>query len=211
MNESCYLPIAYWGPIQYFTKFLLYKNVVIEQYETYPKQSYRNRCNIYGPNGVQSLNIPVKKGSSSNIITKDIEISYDMNWQNNHLRSLEAAYNSSPFYEFYIDDILPLYQKQYNKLIEFNIDVLKLCFEWLQIEDEIKLSADFNLEVKADDYRQNLHPKISKNAIDKYFRQDKYIQGFEQRSGFVSNLSILDLIFCMGPESRIVLLNSIMK
>jgi len=208
MKNSCYLPIAYWGPIQYFTKFLLYDKIFIEQYETYSKQTYRNRCNIYGPNGVQSLNVPVIKGSSKNILTKDITISYDMNWKINHLRSLESAYNSSPFYEFYIDDILQLYKKKYDTLIDFNLDILRLCFEWLQIDDDINLTTDFNLVVQGDDYRQNMHPKENRNEFDGLFKQANYIQGFEQRSGFIPNLSILDLIFNTGPEARIVVLNS---
>lgn len=211
MIPKCILPTVYWGPVQYFTKFELFKNIEIEQWETYPKQSYRNRCNIYGPNGILSLNVPVQKGSSHKTLTKDIKISYDTKWHHNHLKALESAYNSTPFYEFYIDDILPLYLKQHAFLLDFNLDILNLCLEWLNIDCTYEMSSDFILDFPGQNYRESIHPKSSKHKVDLNFSAKEYIQGFENRHGFISNLSILDLVFNTGPESRIVLLDSIKK
>lgn len=211
MSDNCILPIAYWAPIQYFTKFERFNKVTIEQWETYPKQTYRNRCNIYGPNGMQSLNVPVQKGSFHKLFTKDIKISYDTKWQLNHTKALESAYNSSPFYEFYIDDILPLYNKQYEFLKDLNLETTSLCLDWLNIDKNYSLSSTFIQNGKGNDYRESMHPKPGKDKTDPHFSTQKYIQGFEERHGFIPNLSILDLIFNCGPEARIVLLNSIQK
>ncbi len=208
--STCLLSTAYWGNIQYFTKFILYKNVIIEQYETYPKQSYRNRCNIYGVNGVQTLNVPIKKGTTKNVLVKDLQISYDMPWQNNHFKTIESAYRSSPFFEYLLDDIIPIYNTKYKYLLDLNRQIFEVCCEWLSIDNkDVKLSDDFELKPSCDDYRNTIHPKASKNAEDKYFCQEQYIQGFEQRNGFISNLSILDLIVNTGSEARNILFKSI--
>lgn len=211
MNETCILSTAYWAPIQYLSKFELYQTIKIEQWEFYMRQSYRNRCVIYGPNGIQDLNIPVQKGNKGKEIVRDVKISYDTKWQHNHIKAIEAAYNSSPFFEFYIDDILPLYSKKYEFLLDLNSEILNLCLEWLDIDKVYNLSSDFNNGIIGDDYRNTIHPKLKFQKVDKYFDTVEYMQGFELRHGFISNLSVLDLVFNMGPESRIVLLNSIKK
>ncbi|MBI9068185.1 MAG: WbqC family protein [Salinivirgaceae bacterium] len=209
MNNYCLLPTSYWPNIQYFSKLMLFKFIVIEQFETYPKQSYRNRCELYGANSKQSIQIPVIKGSFSNILLKDIKISYETTWQNNHLKTIESAYRSSPFYEFYIDDIIPFYQKKYNYLLDYNLAILDICKEWLSIEKEISLTNDYNSFFNGSDYRNTIHPKANKQANDNQFKPIEYIQGFEQRHGFIPNLSILDLIFNAGPEARSIILKSL--
>jgi len=107
--ERVLLASAYLGSIQYYTKLLNYNTICIEQYENFNKQSYRNRCHIYGANGLQSLTIPVNKGRTQKMLIKDVTLSYETAWPKNHLKSFESAYMSSPFYEFYIDDIRPFF------------------------------------------------------------------------------------------------------
>lgn len=209
MKNSCLLSTAYWGPIQYYSKFELYNNIEIEQFEFYERQSYRNRCKIYGPNGLQDLNVPVQKGEKAKVNIKDVKISYDTNWQHNHLKAIEAAYNSSPFYEFYMDDLIPLYKKRFDLLVDLNAEILNLCLEWLDIDKPAIYNTCYSANYFGDDYRNSIHPKEKKQKVDIYFECEEYIQGFELRHGFVPNLSILDLVFNKGPESRIVILNSI--
>lgn len=211
MSITCLLSTAYWAPIQYFTKLISYNNVLIEKWETYPKQSYRNRMMIYGVNGIQPLQIPVVKGSFKNILLKDIEISYDSNWQKNHFKSIESAYRSTPFYEYYIDDILPFYEKKFKYLLDLNNSILDECLSILDCKSSIKMTNDFELNPDITDFRSSIHPKKTNTIKDNTFKPIEYIQGFEQRHGFISNLSILDLIFNCGPESGSILKKCIVR
>jgi len=199
------LSTSYWSPIQYITKLLIFDKVIIEQFETYPKQTYRNRLLIYGANGVQALQVPVIKGSFKNILLKDVEISYSDNWQKNHQKSIESAYRSSPYYEFYIDDVLPFYEKRYKYLIDFNHRILDASIKMLQIKPSIELSSNFKLNTNCIDLRNSIHPKVEKQKSDSFFMPFEYVQGFEQRHGFIPNLSVLDLIFNTGPEAGNIL------
>ncbi len=205
----CLLSTAYWPPVQYFTKLILFDEVLIEQFETYPKQSYRNRMEVYGPNGIQSLQVPVLKASFKKTIIKDVEISYDTPWQKNHVKSIESAYRSSPFYEYYIDEILPLFSKKYKFLIELNADILKICQEILGLEVSVNFTLNFIADSGEFDFRNIIHPKSSKARVEPNFKPVEYVQGFEQRHGFAPNLSILDLIFNCGPESLALIKSSI--
>lgn len=211
VKEKCLLSLAYWGNIQYFTKFLLYKNINIEQYETYPKQSYRNRCKILAANGVQTLNVPIIKGSSRNITVKDIQIAYDTKWEKNHLKTIEAAYGSAPFFEFFMDDFIPIYEKKYKFLLDLDIATLQVAFEWLNIDSNYQFSDDFIFQPTCDDYRNSIHPKDGKNEKDNYFLAYSYYQKIDTKHTFVPNLSIIDLIVNTGTEARIILLKSIKK
>lgn len=211
MSNACFISTAYWGPIQYYTKILQFGKVFIEQWETYPKQTYRNRTIIYGANGMQSLQVPVTKGSSKNILLKNIAISYDDNWQKNHFKSIESAYRSSPFYEYYIDDIIPIYEKKFKYLLDLNMKILETSMEMLELQTQITFTGDFVLDTEYPDFRNSMHPKGDKNLLDPNFKPFEYIQGFEQRHGFIPNLSILDLIFNAGPEASSMLSQSLIN
>ncbi len=205
MNNTCLLSTAYWAPIQYFTKTILFNNILIEQYETYPRQTYRNRMMIYGANGVQSLQVPVVKGSFKKILVKDIKISYDTNWQKNHFKTIESAYRSSPFYEYYIDDVVHIYENRFKYLIELNQNITEAVLSMLETEAKISFTDKFELHPDITDLRNAIHPKKGKQAFDPLFKPVEYIQGFEQRHGFMSNLSIIDLIFNTGAEAAGIL------
>lgn len=199
--KECLLSISYWGPIQYFTKFLIYDEITLELHENYQRKSYRNRCEVYGPNGKQAMQIPVTRGSFHKTNIQDLQISYDTDWQKNHFKTIETAYKSTPFYEYYEDDIIPFYENKFKYLKDFNIKSLELCLEWLEIDNTIKYTDKYQYATKLSDYRDSIHPKLERYKNDAFFDPKPYTQGFEQRHGFIPNLSILDLIFNLGPSA----------
>ncbi len=210
-NTKTLLATSFFAPIQYYCKLVQYPKISIEQWENYSKQTYRNRCNIYGANGVLPLSIPVVKATSKKILTKDVQISYDTNWQKLHWKGIEAAYKSSPFYEYYINDFERFFTKKWDNLLEFNKEIQDEILGLLEIEPNIQFTDDFiefgNAEY--DDFRNIIHPKSAKSGIDSAFNPEKYTQVFGDKHGFQSNLSILDLIFNLGPDSLSYLESSI--
>ncbi|MBN2662262.1 MAG: WbqC family protein [Bacteroidales bacterium] len=200
-NQSL-LSTAYFPNIQYLTKILKYNSIIIDNNETFPKQTFRNRCYILGANGKLSLVVPVTKGRTGKIKTKDIKINYAENWQNQHLQSIKSAYASSPFYEFFIEDYYPFFKKKYSYLIDLNYYILETSLSLLAIEANINISEEF-LEIdknNTNDYRFSLSPK--EKLEDKNFKTQQYMQVFADRYKFEPNLSILDLLFNLGQESR---------
>ena len=131
------LTTSYFPPIQYYSKLIKKEKIIIEQYEHYGKQSYRNRCDIYGANGLLTLSVPVIKGARKKIITKDIKIEYVEDWRKVHFKGIESAYRKSPFYEYYIDDIEPIFSKEYKYLLDLNNDILGVLNEILEISPDI--------------------------------------------------------------------------
>ncbi|MDQ1769383.1 hypothetical protein GQR60_00965 [Labilibaculum sp. A4] len=202
-NSKALLTTSFFAPIQYYCKLIQYPEIIIEQWEHYSKQSYRNRCNIYGANGVLPLSVPVVKATNKKVFTKDVKISYDTNWQKLHWKGIEAAYKSSPFYEYYIDDLERFFTQKWDFLLEYNNEIQKEIFGILEIDPIIKFSEDF-IDFgtsEYDDFREKIHPKVSKLETDDSFTARKYTQVFGDKYGFIENLSILDLIFNLGPDS----------
>lgn len=169
--------------------------VNIQTQAFYQKQTYRNRTQIAGANGVLNLSIPIEKGVKGNrLVDQDVMISYDEMWQNNHWKSFVSAYQSSPFFEFYQDEFEAVFFKKQKKLLDFNMDILQLIMDWLELDTQIKISTEQPL------YNPTGEALISaKKATSLHF--PKYIQVFESKLGFISNLNALDLICCLGPES----------
>jgi len=204
------LTTSYFPPIQYYSKLIKKEKIIIEQYEHYGKQSYRNRCDIYGANGLLTLSVPVIKGARKKILTKDIQIEYVEDWRKVHFKGIESAYRKSPFYEYYIDDIEPIFSKEYKYLLDLNNDILGVLNEILEISPDIGYTEDYIKEtVGVDDWREGIHPKKSKRIEDTSFVADPYTQVFSDKLGFEPNLSVLDLIFNLGPEALLYLENSI--
>jgi hypothetical protein len=199
MGKSIILSTAYLAPVQYFTKFVEYDKVIIEAHENFLKQTYRNRCKIYGANGELSLTIPVKKSAPKTKIT-ELLIDYDTNWRKMHWKSIESAYNSSPFFEYYIDDFIPFYTKKYKYLLDYNTELLQMILDTLEISTNIEFTNSFLNNVSdIDDFRELIHPK--KMSIDQNFKVIEYTQVFKDKYGFLPNLSIIDLLFNEGPNS----------
>ncbi len=205
------LSTAYFGPVEYFARLTQSESVWIEKYEHYPKQTYRNRCVIMGANGAQSLVVPVKRPQGNKTLVKDVRVDYDMDWQKNHLKSIESAYKNSAFYEFYIDEFYAIFTKKFEFLIDMNTEISSIALGHLEYEVNIEFSNHFIENSEGyQDYRTCIHPKKSM-SLDTQFKAPEYIQVFSQKLGFIPNLSILDLIFNTGPETASLLRKSIVK
>ena len=210
--DTVLLSSAYLGSIQYYCKLISYKNIYIEAFEHYTKQTYRNRCNILSANGQLSLIIPVKKTDNLKNYTKDIRIDYNSRWPLIHQKAIESAYRSSPFYIYYADDIMPLYEKKFDFLIDFNTEFHNIINELIGIKPKVQLTSDFKkIEENFDDFTVSISPKVLNQKPDNAFHCVSYYQVFEQKFGFVPNLSILDLLFNMGPSAIDVLNSCIVK
>ena len=191
-NNSFLLPTSYLAPIGYYAILLQNKNCEIEQYEHFVKQSIRNRCDIYGANGKLTLSIPKQRKASSKTQIKDIKIAYHHPWQKEHWKSIVSAYRSSSYFEFYEDLFAPLYQIKVIYLSDFNLKLQEVIFKCLQIKDTSILTQSYQKQSISNDYR---------NATFQIKNQTKYHQVFENNCGFITNLSIIDLLFNLGPES----------
>ena len=208
MNNQILLSTAYLPPVQYVAKFLQYKEVWIEKHESFIKQSYRNRTVILTANGPESLVVPITKNNNRNI--SDIKISYDTNWQHIHWNAIVSAYNSSPFFEILKDDFKRFFHQKTKYLLDFNNDLLQVVFDIIDIIPNLYYTEKFEkVEENCLNFREIIHPKSQKSQTDETFFPCPYTQVFEEHFGFVSNLSIIDLIFNCGSASYELLLKSI--
>jgi hypothetical protein len=205
--KSVLLSTAYFPPVYYFAQIIECSEVIIEREENFHKQTYRNRCVILGANGPLNLTVPVQHDDTK-IRMSNLRIAYQNQWSHIHFRAIESAYRNSPFYEYYIDDFKPFFQKEFSSLLEFNSSILSTCLCQLGYKGQIKYTTEFNKKEDnpAFDYRYSISPKIT--LENRMFPE--YHQVFGEKYGFVPNLSILDLIFNVGPESSDYL-NSIKK
>lgn len=206
MSQPVYLSTAYLGPIQQYGKLLQYPEVCIETAENYLKQTYRNRCTIAAANGPLTLSVPIVKPDTLKCLTKDIRISDHGNWRHLHWNALVSAYNMSPFFEYYEEDFAPFYEKKYEFLFDFNEELRQLICELLDLHPIISYTEDYQPEV-ANDFRESIRPKHP--GEDPTFCPKPYYQVFQDKYGFQPNMSIVDLLFNMGPEGLLVLKNSI--
>jgi hypothetical protein len=203
------LSTAYFAPVHFYARYLQHKPVYIEQYENFTKQTYRNRCVISGGNGLISLVVPVVKGRGPKILIKDMQISYDTEWQHNHWQTIVSAYNSSPYFEFYQDDLYPYFQNKTKFLLDYNLKIHETLCDALEIENKVVLTADFE-SVPENTYnlREAISPKIKQNP-DSAYQPIPYTQVFSEKFGFLPDLSILDLLFNEGPNAYTILIQSI--
>ena len=196
---SLVLSSVYAGNLVYYSLIANSNKIILDVYENFNKQSFRNRCVIASPNGPLKLIIPVVR-SSKNIV-KDVKIDNTQNWKKIHWKSLESSYRSSPYFEFYEDEFYSLYFKNKNDfLFDFNNKINLAILKCLGIETEIIISSSYvEKDLEIEDFR-NIIPSKS-NVLEK-FKEIKYNQVFQEKQSFLPNLSILDLLFNEGPLAK---------
>jgi hypothetical protein len=191
-----FLP-TYFGPISQFSKMVKFDEIIFETKDNLQKQSYRNRCYIFGANGKQMLNIPLqKKKTAHKQKTKDTLVDNSEKWQDQHLKSLKASYNNSPFFEFYEDELQTIFKKEYRFLHDINFATFLFFREALQLETKYSTTLEYQSNEIENDFRTlaNVHYKSEEKS-------KKYIQMFDDKHGFLPNLSMLDLLFMEGPNA----------
>lgn len=192
MLNNPLLPTAYLAPVKYYAILLQAKNCSIEHHEHFIKQSIRNRCEIYGANGELRLTIPKERKGSSKTIISEIKISYKDDWQKLHWNAIKSAYNSSPFFEYYSNELEVFYQEKESNLIIFNNKLQEVILDLLQEENNSTPTVEYLHSGNFTDLR---------NYDFTLEDPEKYNQVFMEKHGFIPNLSILDLLFNLGPET----------
>ncbi|WP_426094972.1 WbqC family protein [Flavobacterium sp. DSR2-3-3] len=193
---------TYFPSISHFTAMTQSENITFEIEDNFQKQTNRNRAYIYSPNGIQLLNIPVKHSKESHQKTKDIRIETEFDWQKQHFKSLEAAYRSSPFFEFFEDDLRPFFEKKHEFLLDLNFEALEVVSKCLRMKMNYTTTTEYFHEVDTTvttDYRSLVNGKKDFSIFE------NYTQVFDDKHGFINNLSVLDLLFNEGKYAMVYL------
>lgn len=192
--KSLLLP-TYFPSISHFVAIAQSEKIVFEMEDNFQKQTNRNRTYIYSPNGIQLLNIPVKHSQEGrHQKTKDTKIETAFDWQKQHFKSLEAAYRTSPFFEYFEDEFLPIFEKKHTFLMDLNLEAMEIVSKCLRMKLEYETTNEYFHEVDTDvlDFRTLADGKKDASQFE------SYPQVFEEKHGFLNNLSILDLLFNEG-------------
>ena len=222
--STALLSTTYFGPIQWYQKLNRYDHCVIEQFDNFQKQTYRNRCRIATANGSQVLTVPVER-TEGKCLMRDVRISDHGAWRHLHWNALQSAYGESPFFEFYADDLHPFFERRWTFLLDFNMDITNKLCELLDIHPRLSLTTNYLPSTSGEeeksfgkeektlgedekspeemksfiDFREAIHPKHPLPDAD--FAPRPYYQQHAPRHGFQPNLSILDLLFNEGNEA----------
>ena len=207
MSEQILVATAYLPPVEYFSHISGADVVLIEREENYIKQSYRNRCYILSAHGPQSLSVPVLLGSVHKTPVKDIRIDYTKRWQQIHIRAIRSSYGCSPFFQYYFEDFEGIICKSHNYLIDLNLNLLEMLIKILKLKKKVLYTDKFlPAGIDQNDFRYSISPKKNSDYIQK-----EYQQVFGEGNNFVTGLSIIDLIFNMGPDSGKYLQSSLFR
>ena len=186
---------TYFPSISHYVAMTQSEKIVFEMEDNFQKQTNRNRTYIYSPNGIQLLNIPVKHSKQRHQKTKDVKIETDFDWQKQHFKSLEAAYRSSPFFEFFEDVIRPIFEKKHNYLMDLNLETLAIVSKCLRMKLEYGTTTEYFHEV---DSNVTMDLRRLANGKKDHSQFEPYTQVFEEKQGFLNNLSVLDVLFNEG-------------
>nr|WP_315157700.1 WbqC family protein [uncultured Flavobacterium sp.] len=198
---------SYFPSISHFAAMAQSDSITFEMEDNFQKQTNRNRTYIYSPNGIQLLNIPIKHSNLSHQKTKDIKIEQEFDWQKQHFKSLEAAYRSSPFFEYFEDDLLPIFQKKHAFLMDLNFEALEITAKCLRMKFEFDTTTEYFHEIgnpEIIDFRYLVNGKKDHSLFE------PYTQVFDDKHGFLNNLSVLDLLFNEGKFAMDYLKNQIL-
>lgn len=215
------LSTAYFPPIEYFAKiaeqFSLSGDtaepavVYIEACEHYQKQSYRNRCKFYAESGMQTLQFPiVHEGGTHSLPIAEIKVDWSTPWMVQTQRAIASAYESSAYFDYYKDELFAMLDLHRETLLEMNMDILRFFLEKTGIKADIRLTTEFTPAgsgIYGEDLREVIHPKRANTILKDLGLEKPYFQVFAQKHGFISNLSIMDLVFNEGPDSIVYLKN----
>jgi len=194
-------PTTYFGSIVYYQNLVKHSHVLIETKEHFPKQSYRNRCDILSADGILSLSIPVKKPNGSKTPTDEILLANEENWRARHWRAVKTAYQSAPYFDYYGVEVHDLIHRNDERLLDFNDAIASRILEWLDLPIQTDHTTEF-YSIQPDDPRETFVDKNKNNQ----FEQSQYIQVFPSEQSFTPNISILDAVMCTGPLARNLLL-----
>jgi len=195
---DCLIHPTYFPNIAHFVAMVKSDSVCFEVCDNYQKQSYRNRTEIYGANGKLALTVPVSYSQKNRQLYKDVKIANEDDWQLQHLKSLQSAYSMSPFFEFYIDDLMPLFETKFDFILDLNLKCFEILQDSLQLELNVSESTVFEKDaLNKIDFRPLAKRNYQANNLE------YYTQVFSEKYGFISNLSILDLLFNEGPNTEL--------
>ena len=186
---------SYFPSISHFVVMAQSDKIVFEMEDNFQKQTNRNRMYIYSPNGIQLLNIPIKHSKENRQMTKDIRLETAFDWQKQHFKSLEAAYRNSPFFEFFEDDIMPVFEKKHTFLMDLNLQTIEIVSKCLGLKLEPTFSTEYFRNPVLTDFRTLVDGKKDS------YEFESYPQVFEEKFGYLNNLSILDLLFNEGRHA----------
>lgn len=195
--SSAVLNLHYLPNIEWFKNYVRYDNLIVEKHENFVKSTGRNRCYIVAANGRQILTIPLTGGRDHHRKYTDTKIAYTTRWQDSHWHSIKSAYGSAPYFEFYAHIFQKFYEKEYEFLFDFNAELLQAVLSALKLKKSFEFTIDYQKEVDG-----AIDLRSEKNASVNMLR---YLQVFEERHGFIPNMSIIDLIFNLGPQAALYL------
>jgi hypothetical protein len=207
--NTALIDLHYLPCLAYFSAIHLYREIVVEKYEHYEKQSFRNRCYIKGPHRVETLIIPVTSKHGKPLIT-EVEIDYHQKWLNNHWRTIQSAYGKAPFFEYYAPDLHDIFFKKPRFLYDLNLQFMTLCLKWLKKEAKIRETSIYEKTAPAglNDLRGLIKPE-KEVGCNRFYKTIEYQQVFGSK--FVPNLSLIDLIFSEGPGAWAIVQASALK
>lgn len=202
--EPHYMPC-----IAYFSALAFFDEILVEKFEHYEKQSYRNRCHLKGPDRIEILTVPVVRRHGKPV-TAEVEIDYGQKWLNNHWRTIRTLYGKAAFFEYYAPDLHDILFKKPVFLCDLNLQIMTLCLKWLKPGARLRETSSYKREPPAGvtDLRGRIHPK-KEDACNGFYKSTEYPQVFGSK--FVPNLSIIDLIFNQGPAASVIVKASAVK
>lgn len=195
--KSILIHPSYFPSISHYIAMANADAVTLEMEDNFQKQTNRNRMYIYSPNGIQLLNIPIKHSKDAHQKIQDVKLETAFDWQKQHFKSLEAAYRTSPFFEYFEDDLMPIFTKKHNFLMDLNLQTMELVSKCLGMDFNPQKTTEYFHEVPDhEDFRYLINGKKDTTQLE------SYTQVFEEKHGFLNNLSILDLLFNEGRYAK---------